>query len=303
MTMGTPSLFRMTPCTKPYLTNHYQNKWLNQGQNICMVLKIGTVASNAAFTRKIFVYGDTGSGKTELIGTAQDVPEMADVLVGSIDGGQATLASRASVLAAATRLPNEVEELGWLLAKPADKRIPELQKVRTGVLDGVSEMQKADLAAIAQLAATKKDTRNKDLNELQDYKLNKGRMERIIRFWRDINDIFLVATAWAKKKYPTDANGQEVKTVAPLSVTPDLSEGLCKTIMGYFDDVWYLEKQKNSETRILYTGDFKGIFAKTRDRAVAAEMTTEKDGVKYPFIVNPTFPDIMARYKRAYKLS
>lgn len=252
--------------------------------------------------RRIFLYGDTSSGKTHLIGTAQDVVEMADILHGNIDGGGSTLISRGDILSSRTKLAADVEKFLWHLAKPAASRIPELQTVGTAALDGVTDMQKTDLAGIAAAAALKKDTRNKDLNELQDYKLNKSKMERIIRMACDLNDLWLIASAWAKKTYPTDSSGQQLKTMPPIKIEPDLTDALSKTVRGLFDDVWYLEKRKDSETRVLYTSEYKGIFAKTRDPAVAAEMTTEVQGQRLPYIVNPTFPDLIARYKRAYKL-
>ena len=45
----------------------------------------------------ILIYGDPGSGKTHLAGTAQDVPNMADVHVFNVDGGIMTLASRGDI--------------------------------------------------------------------------------------------------------------------------------------------------------------------------------------------------------------
>lgn len=268
-----------------------------------MALSFSTLGSKS-LTRRVFIYGDTGVGKTELIGSAQSVPELADMLHGNIDGGGATLASRGDVLSTDVSQAKEIEELLWLLAKPADKRVPELQKIRSLALDGTTHMQQVDLAGIAAAAALKKDTRNKDLNELQDYKLNKGKMERLIRMACDLSDLWVFGSAWTKREYPKDASGQAVKSMPPLSIRPDLTDGLSKTVMGLFDDVWYLEKLKNSETRVLYTGEYKNIFAKTRDRAVAAALTSvNKEGVTVPYIVNPTFPDIYARYKKAYKLA
>lgn len=264
---------------------------------MALVIKKLTQENDKPITRKLLLYGDTGSGKTHLAGSAQDVAEMADVLVGSIDGGVATLTSRGDIMATDTRNAQAVEELLWLLVK----RDASVKNVRTLVLDGGSEMQKADLASIAQAAALKKDTRNKDLNERQDYKLNKGKMERIMRMARDIQDVNLIVTCWAKKTYPVGPDGQPAANVAPISIVPDLTKGVAATVLGFFDDAWFIEKQKNSENRVLYTGEYKGIFAKTRDQAVARVMSTEgKDGTRLPYIVNPTFTDIYARYKRAY---
>jgi hypothetical protein len=267
-----------------------------------MPITIKTIAppTDKPLTRKIFIYGIQGSGKTELAGSAQSVPEMADVLVGSIDGGEATLSSRGDVLGTVTRNVSDVEELLYLLIR----KDPSVKGIRTLCLDGGSEMQKKDLADIAAVAAQKKESRDKDLNELQDYKLNMAKMLRIIRMARDIPDINLIMTFWANMEFPVGPNGQPAANVAPTRIFPDLSKGVAKVALGYFDDAFYLEKSKTSEQRILYTGEVKGIVAKTRDRAVAAELsTTNTEGKVLPYIVNPTFTDIYARYKKAYKLA
>lgn len=263
--------------------------------------KIIAPPTDKPITRKIFIYGLQGAGKTELAASAQDVPEMANVVLGSIDGGEGTLTSRGDVLSTVTRKVSDVEELLWLLAK----KDTAVKGVRTLILDGGSEMQKRDLADFAAAEALKKDTRNKDLNELQDYKVNMAKMLRIIRFARDIPDVNLIMTFWANMEYPKLPNGQAATDMPPTRISPDLTKGVAKVALGYFDDVWYLAKAKNSEQRILYTGDMKGCDGnKTRDRAAAAELsTTNAEGKTLPYIVNPTFKDIYARYKRAYKLA
>jgi phage nucleotide-binding protein len=259
-----------------------------------------TQDSSKPIYRKILIYGDTGSGKTKLAGSAQDVPEMANVLLSSIDGGANTLRSRGDIMVVTCRSTAQVEELLWLFIK----KDPRVKEIHTLILDGLSELQKADLAAVAQTAAAKKESRNKDLNELQDYKVNKGTIERLIRMARDLSDITLIVTLWTKRTYPTDASGQQVTSVAPTKIEPDITAGVSKTIQGYFDDCYYIEKLKGSETRVLYTSETKNIVAKTRDAAVAAEMTTvDKAGVVQPYLVNPTFTDIYARYKKAYKVA
>lgn len=107
-----------------------------------MSISIRKLAQEAdkPINRKILLYGDTGCGKTHLAGSAQDVPELSDVLVGSIDGGVSTLTSRGDILSTTSKTINEVEELLWLLVR----RDASVKDVRTLVLDGGSELQKVE---------------------------------------------------------------------------------------------------------------------------------------------------------------
>ena len=79
------------------------------------------------FTNKmnILIYGDPGSGKTHLAGTAQDVPEMADVHVFNIDGGIMTLASRGDIHATNIRSVDELEQELFYLKTTREKEVAE----------------------------------------------------------------------------------------------------------------------------------------------------------------------------------
>ncbi len=247
--------------------------------------------STKPITRRIMLYGDSNSGKTFLAGSAQDVPDMANVLVANIDKGATTLLSRGDMQVADIAGTSDVEELLWMMAR----KDPAVAGIRTLVLDGGSELQKLDLADTAATEATKSGgKRDKDVNELRDYMKNKNKLLRILRMARDIPDITLIVTAWAGKTYPG-----ENKQADPTAVFPDMTAAVRSTLIGYMDDVWFITHDGKTNNRYLYTGSMGPVFAKTRDQAVAAQLQT--DGK--PYLVNTTFTDIYKAYGRAYAVA
>ncbi len=259
------------------------------------------VSPDKPIHRRIMLYGLTGSGKTHLAGTAQDVPDLAPIAAGVLDGGAATLNSRADIMGTQLAGMKEAEELLWMLKK----RDPAVKDVRTLLLDGTTKMARDDLAAIAEAAAAQppsgnRKPRDRDMNEQLDYKKNAARVLRVINTACSIPDITLIMTAWAKLEYPVNEAGIPDTAARPIRITPALSNAVQLNGLGLFDDVFYIEKL--GDKRVLYTSEYKGIFAKTRDVAVADALTTEVEGKRMPYLVNPTFSDIYSRMKRAYKL-
>lgn len=255
------------------------------------------VPEGASQFRRTLIFGDPGAGKTHLVGTAQDVADMQDVLVADMDGGSITLLSRGDISAINTRNVNSVEELLWAFI---DKR-PEVAGIKTLVLDGCSELQKRDLADIATAEAKKPSTRDKprnpDMNELQDYRINQTRMLKIFRMARDVPGVNIIATCWAKKTYPKTPQGTQKKDAQPTLITPDLTGGVLDTVMGAFDNVWYLFHDVDTNQRHLVTNNFSTVRAKTRDEAVA-KLFANKDG--QPVLTDPKFSVIDAAYKAVY---
>lgn len=240
--------------------------------------------------RRIMLYGDSNAGKTFLAGSAQDVPEMSDVLVANIDGGVTTLLSRGDIHTTNISGTADVEELIWMFAR----KDPVVASIKTIVFDGSTELQNLDLSATAVDEAKKNSKRDRDANELRDYMKSKNKLLRIYRMARNLPDVTVILTAWAAKKHPADN-----KTLPPDAIFPAMTESVRKDLVGYMDDCWYITHDPKTNNRYVYTSAYGPVFAKTRDAAVAEQLQT--DGK--PYLVNPTFSTIYSAYKRAYAVA
>lgn len=215
----------------------------------------------------ILIYGDPGSGKTHLAGTAQDVPTMADVHVFNIDGGIMTLASRGDIHATDI---HSVEELEQELFKIANHD-PKYANTKTVVIDNITELQTLALESltIQQFAERRKKNKSYSVDEvyLEDYGVAGKRLARILRGFRDL-PIHVIYIAHKKDKMRQGTNTLEESK-------PNLTEKLGTAVMGYMDFVWYLytademvgdeEHGYYSEThRYLLTQPMNNFAAKTR---------------------------------------
>jgi len=261
-----------------------------------IAIKKLAVNKNTPFTRRILISSEPGVGKTHLCGTIQDCPEMADVLICDLDGGSSTLLSRGDTAGVSARTIAEVEQVLWLIAN-RDKSVA---NIKTVVLDGLSELSRKELADIAADAAKTNSKRDAASNELRDFMLAKNRMLRILRMARDL-PVSVVLTTWVKKVYPLKPGTLQADTTQPpTAIVPDVSESIRPTLSGLVDDSWTYVYDEKSNKRYLYTANLGPVSCKTRDVAVAAQMTTEIEGKVMPVLVDPTFPDIFSRYKKAY---
>lgn len=264
-------------------------------------------ANDSPFSRRIFIYGDSGSGKTSFAGSAQDVPEMRNVLVGDIDNSSKSLVSRGDLEGYDTRDVATVRAITDLFRRKA----PEVAGFNTVVYDNYSELQKRDLADIAKTEAAKPSSnrakpREADRNELLDYKLNYSRMLNTFRDVRDIPARFVIATAWAKKAYPKDAEGKAIPNSKPSRIMPDLPDGIRDSVLGMFDDVFYIYTVSNNDGDASYylvtsscSLDGTTVVAKTRDSALA-KLLKGPDGK--PILKNATMAQIFAAYRECYNL-
>lgn len=223
----------------------------------------------------VLIYGDPGSGKTHLAGTAQDSPAMANVHFFNIDGGLMTLAGRGDIRATDVRSVDDLERELHLLIDGD----PKYEGVHTVVIDNITELQTLALESITTQEFTNRRKKDKtysiDEVYLEDYGVAGKRLARILRGFRDL-PMHVIYIAHRKDKMRQGTNVLEESK-------PNLTEKLCTSVMGYMDFVWYLytaDEQQEDETgnswsethRYLLTQPMNGFAAKTRGSDFAARI-------------------------------
>ena len=241
----------------------------------------------------ILIYGDAGAGKTHLAGTAQDVPNMADVHVFNIDGGIMTLASRGDIHATDIHSVSDLEQELFKIVNGD----PKYKDTKTVVIDNITELQTLALETITsrEYASRLKKDKNYSIDEvyLEDYGVAGKQLARVLRGFRDL-PMHVIYIAHRKDKMRKGTNTLEESK-------PSMTDKLATQIMGYMDFVWYLytadETVGDEKTgyrtemhRYLLTQPMNNFAAKTRGAEFA-----ERIGA---VIRDPNMVTIMQEYNK-----
>lgn len=232
---------------------------------------------------KILIYSKPGIGKTALAATAQDHPNMKDVLFCNIEGGLTTIAGRGDIEVEDITGFKDLEALFWKLANKEKG----YDHFNTVVIDSATELQTRNLEELVREGIKKKKDRDPDEIYQEDYGKSTTQLKRMFRWFRDL-PVNVIITALPRYSYPKTA--QSNPNAEPFEVSPQLTTKLGESVMGYVDMVWYMYKD-DDEVRYLLTREYGPYRAKTRGMKFA-----EKIGAK---ITKPYLPEIYDTYVKS----
>ena len=218
------------------------------------------------------VYGESGVGKTRLLGSVHEVPELCPALLLDVEGGSLTLRNIYPELEC-VRIDT------WEKLKKVYTRLkthPD-HGYKTIILDSITEMQKIGMDYTMRI---RKDGDDLNVPELKEWNINIEQVRKYVRAFRDLEGVNTLFTALVRVDVDKRSGLSRKK--------PSLNGKVADEVCGFLDIVCYLgmEEVEKVNTRILQTGNTPGTIAKDRSNYLPM------------LIANPTMMDI---YKYVYQ--
>lgn len=229
-------------------------------------LEIRPVEERSTFYN-ILIYGDSGTGKTTLAGSADAVPSMRPVLFVDVEGGTESLRHAYPDV-------DTVRVTTW-------KQMQELYNAlylgehpyRTIVLDSLTEIQKFNMYGIMHDLAQKRPDLDPDIPGMREWGKNLEQLRRFVRGFRDL-PMHTIFTALNR----TD---KDTKT-GITTMKPSLSGKLADEVAAFLDVVvYYYVKQIGDGTE----AEFKRLLLTQKTDAQVAK---DRSGRLPMVIENPT---------------
>lgn len=225
--------------------------------------------SETALKFNFLVYGESGSGKTQLTGSAFDVPELNPMLLINVEGGELTLRSTypdvEAVRVTSWREMNDVYE---------ELKLGQ-HRYKTVGIDSVTEIQKLGMS---YTMAERHGDNDLAVPEIKEWNINVEQTRKFVRLFRDLPNVNTIFTALVR--VDTD------KRTSMSRKKPSLSGKVADEISGFLDIVTYLyvEEIDGVNTRILLTGMTPGIVAKDRSGKLPLQIPNPTMSIIYDYI-------------------
>lgn len=176
----------------------------------------------------MLIYGDPGSGKTRLAGSACVVPEMSPVLLLDWEGGTLSLSGDY----------HDVEVVRFKTWKQVDQVYGQLYNnnpYRTVIVDSLTEAQKFCMQEAMREVVDKYPNRDRDIASVREWGKTGEQVTRLVRALRDLPCNTIFTTLQHEEK---DDEGKLIKR------RPLLPGQLKGQVSGYVDIVVYLYQKE-----------------------------------------------------------
>lgn len=239
---------------------------------------------------KMLVYGNSGSGKTTFLATANEDERTSPVLWLDLEGGASSFKSRRRVLESVKDIGDPQEGFIDVLRLKtwqdisdvyeylyAARHVNKIVKYKTVVLDSLTEIN--DFALKMVMNNSNAQRLDIDVPEQRDYLKTNGLMKKLLRGLRDIEDLHVFMTALPKEVQDS--------TEGIVQIQPDLIGKLSQQAMAMYDFGLFLRVNTTKKCRELLFEPKGKIVAKKRDEKMIFTQS----------LYNPT----MARFLDVYE--
>jgi hypothetical protein len=216
-------------------------------------------------------YGDSGTGKTYLAGSADEVPGMRPVLVVDVEGGTETLREKFPEVETV-----RVESWHQMQAVYDDLHRSKGAGYQTVIVDSLTEVQKFNMEQIMKELIERRPDLDPDVPSMREWGKNLTQMRRFVRAFRDL-PMHTIFTA-----LPQTIKDNNDRTL----YLPSLSGKLAQEVAAFVDVVCYYYTKsivKDGEEELV-----RVLLSRKTDKHVAKDRT----GNLPDLIPNPTMTRI-----------
>jgi hypothetical protein len=211
----------------------------------------------------LLLYGEVGTGKTYMIGTAEDDFRLRPVLVFDVEGGMTTLRKRSDVDVVSVRSIKELEDKYNKLyhsIRTGENGKPEIYYKTIGI-DSLTELADLDMRGVMREAYKRRpETVDIDVPSPREWGIVRNHMRLIVRAFKDL-PCHVVLTAGL---------GVTSDDSEPAKFYPGFAGKLSREIPGFADIVGYYYAKNNMGKidRYMQVVGTNRVVAKDRTQAL-----------------------------------